>query len=80
MADSKVALTISRHWHSPQIHTVISEEGIALALLLTDYEKALTAELYPQGSWATRDELEKRIVQARKIVIDKIKEESAKVV
>lgn len=80
MADSKVALTISRHWHSPQIHTVISEEGIALALLLADYEKALTDEMYQLGRWFTREQLEQKIRVASLNVIKKVKEESTKAV
>lgn len=80
MSNEKVAVTVSRHWDSPQIHTVVSGEGIALALLLGDYVNALTVELYKQGRWVTKAQLEAKVQQAAKIVLDKIKEESAKVV
>jgi hypothetical protein len=79
MAD-QVAVTISRHWHEPKIHTVVSGEGIAMALLLDDYVKALTLELYAEGRWWSREQLEQKVQQAAKRVLDRIKEESAKVV
>jgi len=77
---SKVAVTVSRHWHEPQIHTVVSGEGIAMALLLDDYLKALTVELYAQGRWWSQDQLELKVQQAARKVLDRVKEESAKVV
>jgi hypothetical protein len=80
VAASKVAVTISRHWHEPQIHTVVSGEGIAMAILLNDYVKALTLELYAEGRWWSREQLEFKVQQAAKRVLDRIKEESAKVV
>lgn len=76
----KVAVTISRHWHEPQIHTVVSGEGIGLALTLDDYLKSLTEELYVAGRWVTRTQLEEKVQQAAKQVLAKVKEESAKVV
>jgi hypothetical protein len=79
MAD-QVAVTISRHWHEPKIHTVVSGDGIAMAILLDDYLKALTLELYAEGRWWTREQQTQQVQQAAKRVLDRIKEESAKVV
>ena len=70
---NKVAVTISRYWHSPQIHTVVSGEGIAIAIELDDYLMALSREL---GS----DSLFGAVKTASKVVLERIKEESAKVV
>ena len=76
-----MAVTVSRHWDSPKIHTVVSGDGIAMAILLDDYVKALASELYAEGRWwlskATFDE---RIQKAANRVLSKVKEESAKVV
>lgn len=81
MADSsKVALTVSRHWNSPTIHSIVSGEGIALALAWDDVVKALASELYAQGRWWSKDQLDSKLHQAAKKVLEKIKEESAKVV
>lgn len=75
-----VAVTITRHWHSPQIHTGVSGEGIAMSLTLDDYVLALTEELYAQGRWMSQSQLETKVQQAAKAVLEKVKEESAKVV
>lgn len=76
----KVAVTISRHWHEPQIHTAISGDGIAMAVTLDDWVLALTAELYAQGRWMSKAQLEVKVQQAAKKVLERIKEESSKVV
>mgnify|MGYP001572396811 CR=1 FL=1 len=68
---NKVALTISRYWHEPTIYTIVSGEGIAMAIPLDDYLQALAAEL------STNVE---PLQRANKLVLAKIKEESAKVV
>lgn len=78
--ESKVAVTISRHWHEPKIHTVVSGEGIAMAIPLDDYIEALTAELYAQGRWLSLNQLESKMHQAARTVLSKIKEESVKAV
>jgi len=76
-AAPKVAVTISRHWHEPKIHTVISGEGIAMAILLDDYVLALEEEL----NRLLNDPLPNLLMrQAARTVLEKIKEESAKVV
>lgn len=76
----KVALTVSRHWHTPTIHTEVSGEGIALALPWDDVVKALAVELYAAGRWLTQAQLEQKLEQASANVLAKIKEESHKVV
>lgn len=78
--ESKVAVTISRHWHEPKIHTIVSGEGIAIAIPLDDYITALTAELYSQGRWLSLNQLESKMRQAALTVLSKVKEESAKAV
>lgn len=73
---NKVAVTISRYWHEPEIKTIVSGEGIAMALPLSDYVLALEAELI-----ALEVNIPQLIMsQAARTVLTKIKEESAKVV
>jgi hypothetical protein len=77
---AKTALTISRHWHAPEIYSQVSGEGIAIALAWDDVVKALIEELYAQGRWMSKTQLEQKVQQAAKNVLDKVKEESHKVV
>lgn len=76
-ATPKVAVTISRHWHEPKIHTFITGDGIAMAVALEDYVLALEEELNKLLP-APIPELTMR--QASRTVLAKVKEESAKVV
>lgn len=78
--NSKIALTVSRYWHNPQILHVIWKDGISLTMSLEDFKVALKKEL---GSvrWIFRAKtFESLIDKAFESIVSSIKEESAKVV
>ncbi len=77
---TKDAVTISRHWHNPAIHTVVTVDGIKMSVSLDDFVAALTEELYGAGRWMTKSQLEQRVKAARSTIVERIKEESTKVV
>lgn len=60
-------LVISRHWGNPEIKITVDEEGIALAVSLDDFCRALAHELGVDPDAA---------VGAKDVVLRKIKEVS----
>lgn len=76
----KVAVTISRHWNSPEIHSAISGDGIAIAIAWDAAVDALADELVSGGRWITESQCREKMRDAAKRFINKVKEESAKVV
>ena len=80
MMDKKVCITVSRYWNNPQIMTVLWKDGISLTMNLDDFVKALKEEV---GSitWVFRKStFEEMMDTAIKSIVEKIKEESVKVV
>jgi hypothetical protein len=76
----KSIITISRYWNNPQIMTTISTEGISLKMDIGDFTKALKMEI-GKVTWVfTQKEFEKRLNEAVRITLEKIKEESIKAV
>lgn len=75
-----VSVTISRHWHSPQIQTTISGDGIAIAITWDAAIEALTQELLREGRWLTESQLRTKVQSAATLFISKVKEESQKAV
>jgi len=76
----KSVVTISRYWNNPKITTSISSEGISLQTDLTDFIEALILELGPVTWVITDKQFRDRLDKAVTTVIEKIKEESIKVV
>jgi hypothetical protein len=76
----KCMVTISRHWHNPEIQSTVSLKGITLSMSLEDYLEGLTRELLAAGRWVTEAQLRSRVAQATLELARKFKEESAKVV
>lgn len=76
----KQIVTITRHWSSPEIAIKISDELISLSISLEDYEKALAEELGNPALLLTNKQLKDKLILASRKVIEKVKEESAKVV
>jgi hypothetical protein len=80
MKKYKMAITISRYWNNPKIMTVLWADGISLTCELEDFLLALQKEL---GSvrWIFRDKtFRAKFEDAVKVVIQRLKQESAKVV
>ena len=73
-------MTISRHWDSPEIHSAVSGDGIAIAIAWDAAVEALTQELLSQGRWITESQLRGKMKAAAESFLTKVKEESAKVV
>lgn len=73
-------MTISRHWDSPEIKTVVSGDGIAIAIAWDAAIEALTQELLREGRWMTETQLRAKVRSAAQSFLSKVKEESAKAV
>jgi hypothetical protein len=80
MTFQKSVLTISRHWSHPQIITSISIEGISLQTDLNSFIDALITEIGPVTWVVTDKQFKDRLNTALITVLEKIKEESIKVV
>jgi hypothetical protein len=73
-------VTISKHWHNPEIHHNVNLDGIEMTITLEHFIEAVAAEIGPV-TWVFRDAtFRAKYDNAVKTVISKIKEESAKVV
>jgi hypothetical protein len=77
MLAQKQAVVISRHWHSPDILVVVSDESIEIKCALSDFLTALATEIKHPATTMTRDSLRANIESAAKAVLAKIKEASA---
>ena len=76
----KELVTISRHWNKPFIKVVVTDEDISLTITMDDFIDAVKKEI---GSvrYVVKDEtFEHRLNEAVKTVLEKVKEESIKVV
>lgn len=76
---AKDVVTISRYWHEPAIRTVVTSEGISLSTPVEDFLTALAQEMGPTAAM-TRASLTKKLLAALPNVLNRIKEESIKVV
>lgn len=76
----KEIVTISRYWNKPSIGVVVTDQSISLSITLDDFIDAVKKEI---GSvrWVVKDEtFEARLDKAVKTVLEKVKEESTKVI
>jgi len=76
----KTVVTISRYWNSPAITTSISQEGISLQTDMADFLTALVKEMGSVTWVVTNTQFREKLDNAVRAVIEKIKEESIKVV
>jgi ABC-type enterochelin transport system substrate-binding protein len=76
----KTMVTISRYWTKPEILTTITDESISLQISMDDFIKALKTEIESVTWTFTKVTFEKQLDEAINRVIEKVKEESAKVV
>ena len=73
-------VTISRYWMNPQITTALTEDGISLQIGFDDFIQALREEIGPVTWTFKADTWDKQFADAVTRVIERVKEESAKVV
>ena len=76
----KTVVTISRYWTNPKITTSISREGITMQMDMDDFVAALKKEIGSVTMIFTQKGIESKIDTAVTSVLEKIKEESVKVV
>jgi hypothetical protein len=76
----KTKVTISRYWHEPLIRTAITLEEIEISMDLEDFVKALKVEL--GGIWKVvrQSSFEKLLDEKIALILERVKEESAKVI
>jgi hypothetical protein len=76
----KSVVTISRHWNNPKIQTTITDESISLSISLDDFISAIKKDI-ESVTWTFKQAtFEKQLDVAVTSVLEKIKEESIKVI
>ena len=76
----KAVVTISRYWDNPKITTVITPAFISLSIDMEDFVTALKQEI-GSVTWTFKKEtFDKQLDEAIRVVLEKVKEESIKVV
>jgi hypothetical protein len=76
----KAVVTISRYWKNPKISTVVTDDSISLTISLDDFIAALKSEIGSVTSTFTQKTFESKVDAAVSAVLEKVKEESIKVV
>jgi hypothetical protein len=76
----KSIVTVSRHWNNPEILTNITDESISLSIHLSDFISALKEEIGSVTTTITQKSFSDKMDKAVVGVIERIKEESAKVI
>ena len=66
-------VTVSRHWNNPQILSKVNLQGIVIGMLMKDFITALKLEMGVDVS-------DKKIDDGINKVLEKMKEESSKVI
>lgn len=70
----KHVVHVSRHWEHPNIEVKVYVDGIAVEISLEDFCKALAAEVPHPIVTLTRGKLERDILAAMDVVLEKAKE------
>lgn len=78
----KNIITVTRYWHSPKIQTQITNEKIQLSMDIDDFKLALEEEMKSLHwmSFITNGKIVDKLNEAIDNIIEKVKEESIKVV
>ena len=76
----KQAIVISRHWHSPNISVILTDESISIECDLDDFLKGLVEELNHPLKTMTKARLIEDIMSCKDIALNKIKQASSHVV
>jgi len=72
-------VTISRYWRRPHIEVEVTTKKLELRMAMTDFRAALVEELGAPWSWMTKKQLDAKLQTAIDKVVEKVKQESAKV-
>lgn len=73
-------VTVSRYWNNPKINTEVTSEYISLSIDIDDFYSALLDEIGQVATTLTKKQMIKKMKLAGNTVIEKIKEESVKVI
>jgi hypothetical protein len=76
----KSCVTITRYWSNPKIQTKITDESISLSISLDDFITAIKKDIESVTWTFKQTTFEKQLDEAVMSVLEKIKEESIKVV
>lgn len=90
----KAFITVSRHWNNPRIYSKLEfsppdyhpnggnldEGSINLAIELDDFINALCTEIGSVTFVLTQAQLKKKVLEATARTIDKVKQESSKII
>lgn len=76
----KSMVTVSRFWDNPKIFSKVTSDYIALSIDLDDFYAALLDEIGQVATALTKKQMIKKMKLAGNAVIEKIKEESVKVI
>ena len=76
----KTVVTISRQWKNPKIVTKVSNKGIKLSMNMTDFAEALKEEIGPVTWIVKKATFDANLDRAIKAIIDKVKQETTKVI
>jgi hypothetical protein len=73
-------VTISRYWDNPKINIVVDSDLISLSIGIEDFYVALLEEVGQIATTLTKKQMLDKLKKAGNIVVEKIKEESIKVI
>ena len=73
-------VTVTREWHNPQINIHVTHLDIKLDITLDDFLKAIVEEAGNPTMLLTKAQLLARLEKAAEVVVDKVKQESIKIV
>lgn len=69
---------VSRKWHEPKINVEITDKVIGITMSIEDYHKALIAEIGNPSLIVTKKALETKMNKACKIIVEEMKNQTAR--
>lgn len=79
MANKEVVL-VARRWDNPTITVTVTEEGIAIAMPITDFVKSLTAQIGNPAMILTQAGLQKELQIAADVILTEMKAATKQVI
>lgn len=79
MGIEKHVVLVSRRWDTKQIAIDVTSDGIAIGMSLDDFLAALVTEIGNPATMLTTAQLAKRVTAAASIVVQGMKDETARV-
>lgn len=73
------AVVISREWSNPEIRVSVTDEGIAVMMRLDEFMDAVASEAGNPAMLLTAAGLKRRLEAAAQAVVDKMKQETQRV-